>query len=51
LRDIGRPKEYISAKKPLLMLLEQLTRRECNQIHLHKKGVKLALRKNAAAFR
>jgi oxaloacetate decarboxylase alpha subunit len=51
LRDIGRPKEYISAKKPLLMLLEQLTRRECNQIYFHKKGVKLALRKNAAAFR
>ena len=46
LRGVGRPKEYISAAKPLLMLLQQLTRREYNQIYIQKKDVKLTLAKN-----
>jgi len=51
LRGIGRPKEYISATKPLLMLLQQLTRRECNQIYIQKKDVKLTLAKSTAVAR
>jgi oxaloacetate decarboxylase (Na+ extruding) subunit alpha len=48
LRCVGRPKEYISATKPLLMLLQQLTRRKYNQIYIQKKDVKLTLAKSSA---
>ncbi|HKX49615.1 MAG TPA: biotin carboxyl carrier protein, partial [Candidatus Binatia bacterium] len=51
LRDAGAPKEYISARTPLLMLLQQLTRRECSQIYIQTKGMTLALEKKAAASR
>jgi oxaloacetate decarboxylase (Na+ extruding) subunit alpha len=48
LRCVGRPKEYISATKPLLMLLQQLTRRKYNQIYIQNKDVKLTLAKSPA---
>lgn len=48
LRCVGRPKEYISGTKPLLMLLQQLTRRKYNQIYIQKKDVKLTLAKSRA---
>jgi hypothetical protein len=51
LRDVGAPKEYISARSPLVMLLQQLTRRECNQIYIRTKGMTLALEKRPAALR
>ena len=51
LRDVGAPKQYISARTPLLMLLQQLTRRECSQIYVQTKGMTLALEKRAAAPR
>jgi oxaloacetate decarboxylase (Na+ extruding) subunit alpha len=46
LRYVGRPKEFISATKPLLILLQQLTRRKYNQIYIQKKDVKLTLAKS-----
>ncbi len=51
LRGVGAPKEYISARKPLLMLLQELTRHECNQIYIRRKGMTVALQKNSAAAR
>ena len=51
LRDAGAPKEYISTRTPLLMLLQQLTRRECSQIYIQTKGMTVALGKKAAASR
>jgi oxaloacetate decarboxylase alpha subunit len=47
LRHVGGPKEYISARTPLLMLVQQLTRRECTQIYIQTKGMALALEKKA----
>ena len=51
LREVGHPKEYISARKPLLMLLQNLTRRECNQIYIQRKDMTIALAKRAATGR
>ena len=48
LRKGAGPREYISARKPLLRLLEQITRCESKQIYIQKKGVTVALRKTAA---
>jgi hypothetical protein len=37
LRNASRPKEYVSARKPLLALLNELSRRsDCNLIHFQK---------------
>jgi oxaloacetate decarboxylase (Na+ extruding) subunit alpha len=51
LRHAGAPKEYISARRPLLRLLQELTRREFNQIYISRKGMSVALKKGAAAGR
>jgi oxaloacetate decarboxylase alpha subunit len=51
LRDVCAPKQYISARTPLLMLLQQLTQRECTQIYIQTKGITLALEKEAATAR
>jgi oxaloacetate decarboxylase alpha subunit len=51
LRDVCAPKQYISARTPLLMLLQQLTQRECTQIYIQTKGITLALEKKAATAR
>ena len=48
LRDVGGPKQYISARTPLLMLLQQLTQRECTQIYIRTKDMTLALEKKRA---
>ncbi|MGE5303767.1 MAG: hypothetical protein ACM3TN_10595 [Alphaproteobacteria bacterium] len=42
------PREYVSASKPLLALLENLTRRsDCNQIYIQKDGLSVTLEKRA----
>ena len=51
LRDAGGPKEYISARTPLVMLLQQLSRRQCTQIYIRTKEMTLALEKRLAAGR
>jgi hypothetical protein len=51
LRHVGAPKQYISARRPLVMLLQQLTQRECTQIYIRTKDMTLALEKKAAAAR
>jgi len=44
----SRPKEYVSASKPLLALLENLTRRsDCQQIYIQKDGLSVSLEKRA----
>ncbi len=42
------PREYLSARRPLVWLIEELTkRRDCNQIHVRKSGFSLILEKRA----
>jgi hypothetical protein len=49
LRGVGSPKEYISAKKPLLALLQDLTQRsDYRQIHIRKQGMNVSLEKRSA---
>jgi len=44
------PKEYVSARKPLLTLLRDLTRRtDCRQIFIRKKGFSVTLERRAQA--
>jgi len=46
MRAASAPKEYISARKPLLALLQDLTRRkDCQQIYIRKGGFSVALEK------
>ncbi|HEX9145076.1 MAG TPA: hypothetical protein VGA09_12440, partial [Candidatus Binatia bacterium] len=49
MRAASGPREYISASKPLLALLENLTRRsDCHQIYIQKDGLSVTLGKRAA---
>jgi oxaloacetate decarboxylase alpha subunit len=46
MRAAGRPKEYLSAKEPIVTLLEQLTnRRDCAQIHVQRGDLSITLQK------
>jgi oxaloacetate decarboxylase alpha subunit len=48
MRAAAGPKEYLSARKPLLTLLHDLTRRtECRQIYIQKDGLSVTLEKRA----
>jgi oxaloacetate decarboxylase alpha subunit len=48
MRAAAGPKEYISARKPLLTLLQDLARRaECRQIYIQKDGLSVTLEKRA----
>jgi len=48
MRAAAGPKEYISARKPLLTLLQDLTRRTgCRQIYIQKDGLSVTLEKRA----
>jgi oxaloacetate decarboxylase alpha subunit len=48
MRSASGPREYVSASKPLLALLENLTRRsDCNQIYIQKDGLAVTLEKRA----
>ena len=48
MRAASGPREYVSASKPLLALLENLTRRsDCNQIYIQKDGLSVTLEKRA----
>jgi oxaloacetate decarboxylase (Na+ extruding) subunit alpha len=50
MRAAPRPKEYLSAEKPLVSLLEQLARRQdCNQIHVRRPGFSITLEKRSGA--
>jgi oxaloacetate decarboxylase alpha subunit len=50
MRAASRPREYISASKPLLALLENLTRRSaCHQIYIQKDGLSVTLEKRGNA--
>jgi oxaloacetate decarboxylase alpha subunit len=49
MRAASGPREYISASKPLLALLENLTRRsDCHQIYIQKDGLSVTLGKRVA---
>jgi hypothetical protein len=49
LRGVGSPNKYISAKKPLLALLQDLTQRsDYRQIHIRKQGMNVSLEKRSA---
>ena len=46
----GRPKEYLSAKEPVVTLLEQLANRnDCAQIHVQRGDLSITLQKAASA--
>jgi len=48
MRAAGGPKDYISARKPLLALLHDLTRRtDCHQIYIRKDGFSVTLEKRS----
>lgn len=48
MRAASGPREYVSAGKPLLALLESLTRRaDCHQIYVQKNGLSVTLEKRA----
>ncbi|MGE5219262.1 MAG: hypothetical protein ACM3SP_19870 [Chloroflexota bacterium] len=47
MRAAGAPRQYRDGQKPLLALLEELTRRDRNQIYVRKPGFSLALEKRA----
>jgi len=50
MRAAAAPREYISARKPLLTLLQDLTRRtECRQIYIQKDGLSVTLEKRAGS--
>jgi oxaloacetate decarboxylase alpha subunit len=50
MRAAAGPREYISARKPLLALLQDLTRRtECRQIHIQKDGLSVTLEKRTGS--
>ncbi len=50
MRAASGPKEYISAKKPLIALVQELTRRsDCSQIHIRKDGLSVTLEKKAGS--
>ena len=50
MRAACSPKEYVSAKKPLLTLLQDLTRRaDCRQIYIQKKEFSVTLERRAEA--
>ena len=50
MRAASGPREYVSASKPLLALLENLTRSsDCNQIYIQKNGLSVTLEKRAAS--
>ncbi len=48
MRAAGPPKEYLSARHPLVTLIEELIKREdCRQIHVQKPGFSLTLGKTS----
>jgi len=48
MRAMGPPKEYLSARHPLVTLVEELTRRkDCTQIQVQKPGLSLTLGKTS----
>ena len=48
MRAASGPREYLSARKPLLTLLQDLTRRtDCHQIYIQKDGFSVTLEKRA----
>jgi oxaloacetate decarboxylase alpha subunit len=50
MRAATGPREYISASKPLLALLENLTRRsDCHQIYIQKDGLSVTLEKRTGS--
>jgi oxaloacetate decarboxylase alpha subunit len=50
MRAASGPREYVSASKPLLALLENLVRRsDCRQIYIQKDGFSVALEKRAGS--
>ena len=50
MRAAGRPKEYLSARHPLVTLIGELTKRsDCRQIHIDKRGFSIRLEKRATA--
>src|SRR3990172_8670289 len=50
MRAAAGPREYISARKPLLPLLQDLTRRtDCRQIYIQKDGLSVTLEKRAGS--
>jgi oxaloacetate decarboxylase alpha subunit len=50
LRNASGPKEYVSARKPLLALLNELSlRSDCNLIHLQKDHLNITFEKKSAA--
>lgn len=50
MRAASGPREYISARKPLLALLEDLTRRtDCNKIYIQKDGFSVRLEKRSGS--
>jgi len=50
MRAAGRPKEYLSAKEPVVTLLEQLANRnDCAQIHVQRGDVSITLERHGAS--
>jgi oxaloacetate decarboxylase alpha subunit len=48
MRAAGAPREYVSATKPVIALLENLARRsDCRQIYIQKDGFSVSLEKHA----
>jgi len=50
LKFAASPKEYMSARNPLVTLIQELSRRaDCSQIYVRKPGLSLTLEKREAA--
>jgi oxaloacetate decarboxylase alpha subunit len=50
LKSAAGPKGYVSARHPLVILIQELSRRaECSQIYIRKPGLSLTLEKREAA--